>query len=84
MYNTRMYPDATLDKIIEDLRGTCQIFACVASDYGVLEEDMTIADWQYIEEQIFCCNCCGWWCDVAECHDTEDGMMCDDCAGDDE
>lgn len=34
----------------------------------------------------FCCDCCGWWCDMDEANDAPNGQgfVCDDCKEDDE
>lgn len=67
-----------LDKIVADLRGTCQDIDEVA-DYHSAGE-LTIDDLEYIETWVFLCEGCGWWCDVGEMRENEDGEhVCEDC-----
>lgn len=67
-----------LDRIIQDLRGTCQVLDEVAAYWGAGE--LSIEDLQYIESEIFLCEGCGWWCELCEQHMTDDGPLCSDCA----
>ncbi len=66
-----------LDKIIADLRGTCQNLEEVAEYWKAGE--LSLADLQYIESEVFQCEGCGWWCSTWEQHDTGYGILCDDC-----
>lgn len=63
-----------LDYIIDDLRGTCKVLDAVAEEYGI--EELTLEDLEYIENWIFLCINCGWWCDRGE--EVMDGT-CQDC-----
>lgn len=65
-----------LDNIIQDLLGTCQVLDEVAAYWGI--DELTLADIQYIESDIFLCVGCGWWCDLSEQHYDEE-PLCDDC-----
>lgn len=67
-----------LDRIIQDLRGTCQVLDEVAAYWGAGE--LSIEDLQYIESEIFLCEGCGWWCELCEQRMTDDGPLCSDCA----
>lgn len=63
-----------LDKVITDLRGTCQTLESVAEYWGAGE--LSIEDLEYIESEIFLCNGCGWWCErIEEVIDN----LCQDC-----
>lgn len=63
-----------LDKVIADLRGTCQILEDVVEYWKTGE--LSIEDLEYIESEIFLCNGCGWWCE--RCDEVEDNL-CQDC-----
>lgn len=66
-----------LDGIIQDLLGTCQMLEDVALAHGVGE--LSLEDVQYIEEDIFLCDCCGWWCERCEQNVGILGAICDEC-----
>jgi hypothetical protein len=36
---------------------------------------------QELDSLVFECIGCGWWCDVEELHDTDEGQKCNDCVG---
>lgn len=76
---TRYVSDEVLDKVIEDLRGTTQGLNEALAPFGINEEDLTVADLQYIESEIFLCAGCGWWCPTHEQHEVDDEFFCDDC-----
>lgn len=65
-------------EIADALVGTCQsTLAAMTEDE---EDDVVLMS--ILDEIIFCCDQCGWWCPVDEVHD---GMLCDDCFdGDDD
>lgn len=67
-----------LHDIIYDLNGTTQDLEEVAREHGITE--LTTRDIQVIEDEIFLCAGCGWWCEVAECNDVDGDLLCDDCA----
>jgi hypothetical protein len=62
--------------------GTCgESYEPTLNDWGLTEDDLTIADLQEIDALMFICVACGWWCDVDEMADGGDGeLMCDKCA----
>lgn len=66
-----------LQDIIQDLKGTCQILEDVAEHHGIAE--LTLDDLRFIEEDIFLCSSCGWWCETCECNEVDDDRLCDDC-----
>ncbi len=73
MTNERM---ALLDQLIYHLNGTtCDIYT-EAQDLGLGE--LSIADLQYVEGEIFQCTC-GWWCELCESHEVDGELICDDC-----
>jgi len=44
-------------------------------------EDLTIEESQQMDDIVFSCEGCGWWCDASECNE-DDGWFCDECMGD--
>lgn len=76
---TRYVSDAVLDQVIADLKGTCQTLGEALAPFGIDELDLTVADLQYIEEEIFLCSRCGWWCEQFEAHELDGETVCDDC-----
>ncbi len=68
--------DFEIEEFIEQLRGTCKtIFELLPEGMG--EEDLTKEDLQAIDEEIFRCESCSWWCDKTD--ESEDGENCTDC-----
>ena len=73
------------DAICYDLQGTCQ-----SLDY-VLEETHNRPDLQnnteflgYLDDTIFCCTSCDWWCEISEEASEEyadkfQELICRDC-----
>lgn len=70
--------------IAEYLQGTCGTLAdAVESHYeGMTEDDLTSEDFDAIDNIVFLCEECGWWCEVSEYSDIDDSEKCRDCAGD--
>lgn len=73
-----------LDKIIDGLRGQCvHDMEHFAEHEGLSIDDLTIQDCQYIDDHVFYCTMCGWWCDIDELADDEDGtrhdLICTEC-----
>ena len=56
---------------IEELQGTCD----------TLDTEMwSIEELQELDNVIFQCATCGWWCDIGDQGETDDGEMhCTDC-----
>lgn len=60
-----------------DLIGTCSM-----SNPEWLEDLMTNGSKEALEELddiVFECADCGWWCAAEECNETGDSWVCDDC-----
>jgi hypothetical protein len=79
-----------IQRIAEDLRGTTQSLEKVISDeLGEEIEDICIlshASLVSIDELVFNCDICGWWCGTDEYSPDEDqtGQVCDECVPGDE
>lgn len=75
--------DNQVDSIIHSLRGTCDtldgaIQEVCGDDYS--ENDLTTEQLEKIDQEIFLCSDCRWWCEVSEMSEIEDENVCDDCA----
>lgn len=84
-----MRPDNfDVEQIIESLQGTCSNTLATAIDQhypGMLEEDLTERDNDIIDNTIFLCDNCGWWCETSEAHESNSGCdICDDCKSEEE
>ena len=64
----------TIEEVIDRLRGTC-METFEADEY-------TDDELKYLDENIFECARCGWWCDIDESNDIHGENYCDDCYGD--
>lgn len=71
------------EKFVESAQGTCmsvQEVLCQIELEDFQEDDL---DWQLIEDSIFNCVCCNWWCEVGEESDRGfDEPVCTDCEDD--
>lgn len=72
-----------LMEIIEYLRGTCQSADEVFEKFDTNFDDITLEEARVIDEHIFCCDACGWWCETSEMsedwEDYADEPVCEDC-----
>jgi hypothetical protein len=68
------------NEIIEDLRGTCKSMEEVLDNYNRedLRDNMEFLG--YLDNEIFRCDCCRWWCEISEESGVGDGeLVCNDC-----
>ena len=66
-------------KIVDTCQGTCDETLQSALDYhypDMREDELTNDDHNFIANQIFLCDECGWWCEVGI--DDED-VVCGEC-----
>ena len=75
MKSKRTLTDDQLNTLVADLQGTCDTLSERLPE-GVEEDELTPDDLAALDEQIMCCDTCGWW--VEMCEISEDGN-CDDC-----
>lgn len=74
-----------LDEIITDLMGTCRDIDDVLNDYDIEFDDLEDEHFSYIDDTIFCCDQCGWWFEISDSNDYENGMLiCNHCLDDEE
>lgn len=79
--------DFDIQKIIDSLQGTINTIQSALDDHypGMDEEDMTEADHQALDDQIFLCTTCGWWCEISQSTESADGEHeCDECNPEDD
>lgn len=72
---------AQQNELIDSLRGTCQSIDSALSkmiDGPKTEADLTQEDHAAIDDQIFECESCGWWCEQGEQAEGHDDT-CSDC-----
>lgn len=74
---------ARWDRIIDHLRGSCGslIGALRSHDAEDLEDHQEFL--RYLDDEIFLCETCGWWCEMSEMAEDEEGTepTCSDCSG---
>lgn len=72
------------DRAIAELAGTSRCF----HDLGPEFEDAHNNSAEFnalIDDAIFCCEQCGWWCEISEQVEDENGeWLCNDCGGQNE
>lgn len=68
-------------ELIQSLQGTCMTIDNFLPE-GMTEDDLTEADHTDIDNEIFKCETCDWWCEV--CERVEDEEYCEDCRSDNE
>lgn len=79
--------DFDIHKIIDSLQGTCNTIQSAIDDYypGMDENDLTSSDHDAIDNTIFLCATCGWWCETGEANESEGGEdVCNDCKEDED
>lgn len=71
--------DFDIHKVIEGLQGTTDSISDHLPD-GMEEEDLTSDDYNAIDNEIFLCAECGWWCEISEASESDGGEeVCLDC-----
>ena len=72
-------------QIIDDLKGTCLGLEAHLESLGRVELMDTASFTAQLDDQIFECAECGWWCEQSEATAIETGEdLCLDCAPEDE
>jgi hypothetical protein len=79
MTTTMTITPEQLQELIDYLQGTCQNIATALEDIGFTEDDLAIADFMEIDQQIFLCVVCGWWCEASESDGESEEPTCQDC-----
>ncbi|QIG68128.1 hypothetical protein EVB55_193 [Rhizobium phage RHph_Y68] len=60
----------TPEEISESLRGTCKSLEEVLDFYEMDDAENDIEFLRDIDDKVFCCETCGWWCEISEVCDT--------------
>ena len=63
------------EKWIEAAVGTCMSIQEVMNFIDIEDEDLI--DWVMVDQEIFCCESCSWWCEIGESDEEGD---CQDCS----
>lgn len=75
-----------IEEICESLTGTTQSLEEVVNHVtqGRVEslDAVDVKTLAEIDEKVFCCEGCGWWCSTDELHNEDDQQLCDDCEED--
>lgn len=76
--------DFDIHLVIESLQGTCGTIQGAIEDHypDMTELDLTSEDHDMIDNEIFECDTCNWWCEISEmCSQTDDcgGDHCENC-----
>lgn len=69
------------EQVAEYLLGTA---SSVVDACHTLELDEALIEGDILDESVFECEQCGWWCSMDEAHDASCGWVCDDCNGETE
>lgn len=64
-----------MDEIVNQLQGTGKSIEEVLNE----GEEQTIELNDYIDQRIFCCKQCDWWCEQSEM--SNEDWICEDCIG---
>jgi len=66
------------EKIIYQLNGSCESLEQALADNNAEELEDHMPFLEYLDNEIFRCECCGWWCPISESSETVD-TECRDC-----
>lgn len=71
-------PVEHIERIAEELRGQCLISLEDIEERDDLNFDS--ADYAAIDERVFLCSRCGWWCEIDEMsEEVTDEWFCNEC-----
>lgn len=74
---------AMADAIVARLEGQCMLsLESIIEEEGLVsgrERDELV---ERVEEQVFLCDGCGWWCSTDELNNETSDQLCDDCKDD--
>ncbi len=78
--------DKQIQELIEYLQGTCKSLSEGLDAFDLEEDDLTDEQRQTIDDEIFNCSKCGWWCEISQevGSETCGELVCDDCFEDEE
>lgn len=67
------------DEIVDELRGTAGNLQSLLEEKDVVDNDIVL---RVIDDEIFECIVCNWWCDMSELSENDHGLeynTCSDC-----
>jgi len=71
------------ERLVHELQGTCKSLYGHMDSLEEAEETFFYENETAIlfelDNRIFECDCCGWWCEMSEAVDTDCGPVCDQC-----
>jgi anaerobic selenocysteine-containing dehydrogenase len=73
----------TWDAVIDGLRGTCNSLDSECETHGAPDLVDHMPFLEHLDQEIFACTACGWWCGIDEEVSEEighDELICRDCA----
>jgi len=68
-----------IDKLVHNLRGSSKTLEQGLEVQGLSLEDMTDQDNDALDEEVFKCDTCSWWCDIMYAVDDDGDRVCTDC-----
>lgn len=71
-------------RVADHLRGTCKCMHNALTELDLpdgIDYDATFCS--ELDQQVFCCTTCDWWCELSEMAEDQDGV-CTDCADEEE
>ena len=72
-----------VDEFVHDIIGTCKTVDQILDQTheGMTEDDLTTEDHAHIDQEIFNCACCNWWCEQSEANESDEygDDICNDC-----
>ena len=71
-----------VESIIDGLRGTLKSLAEVCEDHNIDEDELNINELDEIDQNVFCCDGCGWWYETGEEEWIDTIRYCRHCADD--
>jgi len=72
-----------VDELIENTVGTCFSLEEHLEYFDMELDDLSMEELGYIDDSIFVCDCCGWWCELSELvPEIEDATVCMGCEED--
>lgn len=71
------------EKVVYQLNGSCDSIEQALEDYEVPELEDNDSFLSYLDNEIFRCECCSWWCPISEMSEQGD-WACRDCVPEEE
>jgi hypothetical protein len=73
-----------IDDLIQELQGTiARLDATTEEMFGISSFDLDMETLEALDQEIFCCECCGWWYEIGELsREVDEDMVCQECEGD--